>query len=113
MKTLKALFGLFVVVAVFYTLYLVVPPYFANYQFEDAINTEARLSAYSQKSADDIKATVIKKAHELEIPIQPEQVQVTRAGNEITISADYSVHVDLPGYPVDLNFHPATKNKRI
>jgi hypothetical protein len=29
------------------------------------------------------------------------------------IWTDYSVHVNIPMYPVDLKFHPASKNKPI
>ena len=29
----------------------------------------------------------------------------------VLIETDYTVHVDLPGYPMDLHFHPQSKNK--
>lgn len=94
-----------------------VPPFFTNYQFEDAINTEALAATYSSKSDDDIRGIVYKKAKEMEIPITPEQIRVHRVGSQgtgtLAIEANYTVHVDLPGYPVDLDFHAATKNKGI
>jgi hypothetical protein len=40
---------------------------------------------------------------------------VTRAGQQnvgsLTISAAYTVHVDLPLYPVDLHFQDSSENK--
>ena len=113
MKTLKALFGLFVVVAGFYVAYKLIPPYFNNYQFQDAIESEARLNSYNYKSEQEIREIIAKKARDLELPVTTDQITVQRSGSELIISAEYTVHVDLPGYPMDLKFTPSTKNKRI
>ncbi len=111
MKTLKALFGMFVVVGGFYVAFKLIPPYFNNYQFEDAIESEARLNAYSNKSEQQIREAVAKKALEFDIPLTAEKINVQRLSGEIAIWAEYTVHVDLPGFPLDLKFRPATRNK--
>ncbi len=113
MKSVKALFGLLVVAAIFYLGYKVMPPYFANYQFADAIQSETDLNSYSQKSDQEIKDIVVKKARDLDIPLTSEQVKVQRSGPELAISADYTVHIDIPVYPFDIHFTPNSKNKRI
>ena len=114
MKTVRSLFGLLVVVAVFYTAWKIIPPYFNEYQFEDAIAAEARFSSYNQtRTEQDIRDAMAKKAAEYDLPLKADDIHVTRSGPEITIWADYTVHVDLPGYPFDLKFHPNSKNKRI
>jgi hypothetical protein len=106
--------GVFLVVAAVYLGWTLVPPYFANYQFEDAIQNEALFDSYTSKTEEDVRQAVFKKAQQLEIPIAPEQIQVKRgANNALAIWVDYSVHVDLPGYPMDLNFHSGSKNKPI
>ena len=114
MKTIRALSGLLIVVAIFYVAYKLVPPYFNEYQFEDAMGAEARYSAYNtQRTEQDIREAVSKKAQEYDIPLKPDDIHVQRNGAELAIWADYAVHVDLPGYPLDLQFHPNSKNKRI
>jgi len=113
MNRLKALFGLFVVVAAFYTAWMLMPPYVNNYQFQDDIRNEALINSYSNKSDQDIRNALAKKAAEYGIPLTAEQINIQRNGPELSIWADYTVHVDLPGFPLDLRFHPATKNKRI
>lgn len=114
MKTVRSLFGLFVVVAVFYVAWKIVPSYFNEYQFEDAIEQVARYSAYqNQKTEQDIRDEVWRKAKEFDIPLTSEQIKVERNGPVITIWADYTVHVDLPIVPFDMKFHPATKGKRL
>jgi hypothetical protein len=95
----------------------IIPPYFANYQFQDSLETEAKLSTYSTKSEENIRDSIFRKAQDLEIPITKEQIKVQRAGTQGTgsvyIGTEYTVHVDLPGYPLDLQFHPETKNKGV
>ena len=102
-------------VVVAYVCAEMIPPYFSNYQFEDAIETEARMSTYSTKTEDQIRDTILKKAQDLEIPLSKEQIKVRRSGPTgsgfVLIEANYSVHVEMPGYPLDLDFHPSTKNK--
>jgi len=115
MGTIKLIVGFVVIAAVIYGCSVLIPPFFSNYQFEDAIETEARMSTYSTKPEDAIRESVLKKAQDLEIPIAREQIKVQRFGPQgtgsILIETQYTVHVDLPGYPLDLNFHPTTKNR--
>ena len=113
MKTLKALFGLFVVVAMVYLGIKVLPPYFANYQFSDVIQSETEMNSYNQKTEQEIRDGILKKARDLDIPLTSDQVKVQRLGSELAISADYTVHIDIPVYPFDLHFTPSGKNKRI
>src|SRR5580704_8231086 len=84
----------------------IIPPYFANYQFQDSIDTEAKLGTYSTKTEDNIRESVFKRAQDLEIPVTKDQIQVQRNGNPSTgslyIGCEYVVHLDLPGYPMDL-----------
>jgi len=113
MKRLKALFGLLLLVAGAYAAWILLPPYINNYQFQDDIQNEALINSYSSKSDQDIRNTLAKKAADYNIPLKAEQIHIQRSGSELSIWADYSIHVELPGLPLDLDFHPATRNKRI
>ncbi len=113
MKNVKALVSIFVVVALAYVAFKVVPPYFNNYQFQDAIESEARLAANNPfRTEQDIRETIAKRAAELDVPLTVDQINVMRSGAEVEIWAKYTIHVELPGYPLDLKFAPATKGKR-
>ena len=117
MRTLKLLVALGVIAAGVYVGFQVVPPFFANYQLQDTIQNEAVLESYSNKSEDAIRETIFKKAQELEIPIREDQISVQRVGaggsGSLAISATYTVHIDLPYYPLDLEFRPASKSEPI
>jgi hypothetical protein len=117
MPTLKMIAGLAVVVAMLIVGWAVVPAYFNNYQFEDALKNEALQATYSSHSEDDIRDAVIKRAHDFDIALTPKQVHVSRTGiygnGSLLIEANYSVPVNLPGYETTLEFHPSTKNKGV
>jgi phenolic acid decarboxylase len=92
-----------------------VPVYYANYEFEDSIKNEATLQTYTTKPESDIRDSIFKKAQELDIPIVKEDIKVVRVGGvgvgSLNIQAPYTVHLDLPLLPVDLNFDASTHNK--
>jgi len=115
MGVVKLAFGLLVIVFAIYVGAALIPVYYANYEFQDMIKTEATLQTYTTKPEAEIQQTVLKKAQELDIPLNKDQIKVQRHGTtgtgSLTISAPYTVHVDLPGYPMDLHFDPSTENK--
>jgi hypothetical protein len=113
MKTLKLLFVFAVIGAAAYLAVLVVPVYWSYYQFQDAIDSEARIQTYTQKSELDIRETMWKKAQQLDLPLpNAEAIKVERGPNGVAISTAYSVHFDVPVHPFDLNFQPQSSNKK-
>lgn len=117
MSTIKMFAGLFVIAAAVYLGAMLIPPFFENYQFEDAVKNEATLDTYTTKTENDIRTAIFKKAQDFDIPISEEQIHVQRQGLQgsgvIIINAPYVVHVDLPGYPMDLRFNVSTQNRGV
>ena len=115
MGTIKLIVVFGVLAVAVYVSAEVIPPYFANYEFQDTLDTEARMGTYSTKGDEPIRDAVFKRAQDLEIPVTREQIKVQRTGmggtSTVVIETDYTVHVDLPGYPMDLHFHPESKNR--
>jgi Domain of unknown function (DUF4845) len=115
MGTIKFGLGIFVIVAGIYLGAELVPVYYENYQFQDIVKTEATLETYTSKPEADIRDSLFKKAQNLDIPLTKDQIKVQRHGTQgtgsLTISAPYTVRLELPGYPVDLHFDASTDNK--
>jgi len=112
MKTLKLIIVFAVIGSAIYLAFLVVPAYWNYYQFQDAVAEEARINTYTNKSEADIRDSMWKKAKQLELPLASEDdIKVQRAGNNVAISTQYTVHIDIPIHPFDLNFQPSTENK--
>jgi hypothetical protein len=117
MATLKLAFVFAILAAVGLIGMKVIPPFFSNYELEDAIKTESTQSTYSTRTEEDIRETVIKEARSYDIALTPKQVHVSRVGGfgagTLAIDAEYSVPIELPGYSTTIEFHPSSKNKGV
>lgn len=116
MATLKAIGGILAVIFVIYACFQIVPPLMANYSFQDDLRTVALMdSGNLQKTDDDVRNDVLRKAREHELPIDPKQITVQRINTPgmtaVYVAADYTVTVNLPGYSFDMHFTPNSGNK--
>jgi hypothetical protein len=84
------------------------PIYVRNMKFQSFVTQIAHNGA--TQSDDALRAQVLDKAHDLALPVREGDVRVERTDGSTRIDVRYFVRVDLPGYTVDLHFHPATAN---
>jgi hypothetical protein len=93
----------------------IIPPYFANYQFQDSIESESRfaLTGYPKRNQDDIQNEVFKKAQDLGLPVKHDDIHVVMDTSTCSISLDYTVPIDLSVYQFTLQFHPHADNHSI
>jgi len=113
MGKVKGLIGILVVVIGFYVAWNMVPPYFNNYQLQDALDDIARKGSYTAQTDDDIKKAVIAKAEAEDIKLREDQVVVSRVRDMLGITVKYRIHVEMLVHPVDLDFTANSLNKRI
>ena len=117
MGTIKLVLGFGVIVAAVLFGIAFIPPYFANYQFEDQLKTEALAATYTTRTEEEIKTVILRKAKDLDIPLEDKQVKVVRTGNmgtgTLSITADYTIPVSMPGYQTSLEFHASSSNKGV
>lgn len=106
---------LLVVGVLVFTAVKIVPVYVTNYQFNDAMMSEARfaLSGYSRKTEDDIREDIWKEMQKDGIPGKREDIHVIISGSLVNISLDYSVAVDLKVYQLSIPFHSHADNHTI
>jgi hypothetical protein len=116
MGIIKALVGFLAIGAVVLALFQVAPPIMTNYSFQDDLKTVAMMDgANFQKTDEDVRTDVLRKAKEHELSITPQQVTVQRINTPgvaaVYVAADYSITVNLPGYSFDMHFSPTSGNK--
>ena len=110
---MNAVLTLAILGAMIFVAVKVVPAVFANYQIQDAIETEARFAITNRKSPEEIREDVWKKTQELGIPVKRDDIRVTGSQSTIDISFNYAVPIDLQVYQFILNFHPHADNRKI
>ena len=93
----------------------IVPVYFANYQFQDSIETESRfaLTGYPKKGPEDVREDIWNKVKELGIPAEKDSIKIAMENGSVEIGLDYSVPIDLAVYQFTLQFHPHADNHSI
>ena len=110
MGRIKALLGVLVGAVVVYALWTAVPIYLAKFQFEDELAGIAKFSA--DHTEDQIHDEVMKKAQELGVPLQPENVHITKDSGRVVINTNYKVVVKLPNSKEWIfNFAPSSVKK--
>jgi hypothetical protein len=112
---LNLLFTIAILGSMLFGGYKLIPVYFANYQFQDAIETESRfaLAGYPKKSVDDIREDIWNKAQDLGVPAKKDAIQIDVENGRVSIGVDYSVPIDLEVYQFTLQFHPHADNHSI
>jgi Domain of unknown function (DUF4845) len=110
---LKAIIWTAILASVVFVGFKVTPLLIDEYQFQDGIQTIARMASLNRPTPDKIRQSVLTEAVKDELQIAPEDVHIESAGGNVRISADYSVIVDLKVYQWTLNFHPSASNNAL
>jgi hypothetical protein len=110
---LKTVLALLIVGFLIFSGVKIIPAYFANYQLQDSMQTEARFAISNRKGEEEIREDIWKKVQELEIPAKRESIKVSSSQGSVTISLDYMIPVDLRVYQFNLEFHPHADNHTI
>jgi len=112
-KEFKSMLALALLLVGAFVLYKVLPAYWNNYKVVRMISEEAIIFTNFPKSEEEMKITVAQKAQDMDVPIAPEEISLVRSRGDVSISFVYSVHIDMPGYPFDIDFEPSTTNQNV
>ena len=110
---LKAVVFTAIFVLGIYVAFKLVPPYVAEYQFQDKIEEVARFGIVNRYSDDQIRENVFKEVQDLNLPVKREDIKVFISQATCRISVDYTVPVDLMFYSTELHFTPSSENKSL
>jgi Domain of unknown function (DUF4845) len=81
-------------------LIMLMPVYFENYQLGQYVRQLARNPGAPD---ENLRAAIVTRAHQLDLPVQPDDVQITRSGGKLQVHTKYAVQIDFPLYQVDLH----------
>ena len=110
---LKAIIWLLVLGSAAYVGYKLVPIYFADYQLQDKMLTEARFATVNRRSSEEIRDVIFREIQEREIPARREDIRVETSQRGVRIVVDYTVTVDLRVYQLQLHFTPTAENRAL
>jgi hypothetical protein len=92
-----------VVVVVAYIAWMMVPVKIASAQLADFMEDQAKWG--ERYSAERIEKTILARAQELDLPLDPKKLQVERRRDHLYMTAEYVVPVEfLGGYTYEWHF---------
>ena len=83
-----------------------VPLYFRNLSLQRYLEATVQKSGAGQRPEDLMRADIVNKAAQLNLPVRSDQVRLKQAGGRTRVEILYVVPVDFWIYSVDLHFHP-------
>lgn len=90
------LFGLILLGIVAFIAYKVIPLKVKAAELQQEVTDDAKSAG--MMNDDKIRASILNKAHEDDLPVTEDNVKISRANSEITIEVDYVVPIQFPGY---------------
>lgn len=75
----------------------------ASAELYDFMDEQAQRAGVST-TAEQVEKNILQRAVELKLPLNKDQVQVTRDGDRIRMIAEYTVPVEFPGYTYNWTF---------
>ena len=82
--------------------YQAIPVKLASAELYDYMDDQARFGA--RTSANNLKSMVLKKAHELNLPVAKENLTVTKSGGVIRMHCKFIAPVKVLGFTYDWKF---------
>ena len=90
---MKTLLKLVVMALIVHASWRIGSAYWDHYQFEDAVKESAQFS--ERKKLETIQTNVMQIAERLEIPIQADQLTITKTNRKITVEGTYSRDIEV------------------
>jgi len=87
-------------------LLLLAPVYLENMRLGAYLHDLAKTSAPDETLRDGVLA----RARQLNLPVEPDDIHITRSPGKVKVEAKYAVMKDFHLYAVDLHFHPTSGN---
>ena len=84
-----------------------VPLYLHNLSLQRYLEETVQKPDAGQRPEDLIRADIVDRAAQFDLPVRSDQVRLKRAGGRTRIEILYVVPVDFWIYSVDLHFHPS------
>ena len=106
-QAVRTVAGIVVLILLLVIAVRLVPPYVENFRLQQYVNDLAADPNTASLAPEAIRANIVNRAAALGLPVHDPDVHVMHTESTFKIQVLYLVHVDLPGYSVDLHFRPA------
>jgi hypothetical protein len=96
--------GILVLAAMAGVLIALAPLYFEDQQLGRYLQT---VVAGADRPDQQIETVVLTRARQLDLPVRPDQIAISRTNGKLQVQIKYAVQMDSPIYQVVVHFHPS------
>jgi len=111
---LRAIIWTAILLSFVYVSYKVIPPYYANYQFEDWLKTQVPFLMVNHTTDESLIAAIIKEMKNDGVTITKENIKIIQNNSAgINVQINYDVTCDLIVYQQKLHFSPQMNSQSL
>ena len=111
---LRAIVWTAILAAFVFVCFKVIPPYYANYQFEDWLKTQIPFLMVNHTTNEGLTAGIIKQLQSDGITITKDNIKIIQNNSQgINVQVDYTVPCDLIVSTVNLHFTPSMNSQAL
>lgn len=111
---LRAIIWTVILLSFVFVCFKIVPPYYANYEFEDWLKTQVPFLMVNHTSDDGLIAAILKETKSEGIAVTKENIKIIQNTSQgINVQLDYNVPVDLIVYTTNLHFTPTMNSQAL
>ncbi len=111
---LRAIIWTVILLTFVFVCYKIVPPYYANYEFEDWLKTQVPFLMVNHTTDDALIAAILKETKNEGMPVTKDNVKIIQNTSQgINVQIDYNVPVDLIVYSTNLHFTPTMNSQAL
>jgi hypothetical protein len=110
----RAILWTAILVSFVYVCIKIIPPYYANYEFEDWLKTQIPFLMVNHTSDDGLTAAIIKELKNDGVTVTKENIKIIQNNpNGINVQINYDVTLDLIVYQQKLHFSPSMNSQSL
>jgi hypothetical protein len=102
------LVGVILLLAAIFVAYKMIPVKVKAAELREVVSDEAKSAG--THGDDRIRAAILAKAKENDLPVAEENITIYRTNNEITLDVEYTVPIVFPGYTYNWHIQHHAKN---
>jgi hypothetical protein len=111
---LRALVWTVILLSFVFVCFKVIPPYYANYEFEDWLKTQVPFLMVNHTSDEALVASIIKELKNDGVAVTKENIKIIQNNSQgINVQIDYNVPCDLIFYTTNLHFTPQMNSQAL
>lgn len=105
---LGCIVGLILLVIGVFVAYKVIPVKVKSAEIRQEVVDDAKSAG--MMNDERIRAAILAKAREDNLPITDDSIKISRGANQITVTVDYVVPIEFPGYTYQYHIHHEQSN---